>query len=181
MASHTNEIAVLQAKADAHRAEAAKIEIQIEELKKLEGQPVSFSKWAGPGGIQQHMMNETGCKAFPGVGICHRPRLKTAILRSDDNNDNTCYYADNLDIVNPEYTLFGPNGDQDATEKKYNEPLLNEEKTKHIYLYRVTKKNKKTTWIWYGKYTISGHHGKGHVGRDGEKRNIILLELKKCN
>ena len=174
---HRAEAAVLQTKADAHRAEAAKIEIQIEEINK---QPLSFSKWAGPDGIQQHIINQTGCNVFAGVGICHRPRLQTAVLRSDDNNDNTCYYADNLDIVKPDYTLFGPNGDQDIHEKKYNEPLLNEEKTKHIYLYRVSKNKNKTTWTWYGKYTISGHHEKDHVGRDGSKRIIVLLELTKC-
>jgi len=165
-------------KPDAHLAEVATLNIKIEELKKLEGRPVSFSKWEGAGGMKDHIINETGCKPFPGVGICHRPRLHTAILRSVDN---TPYYDDNLDKASPEYTLFGHNGDQDIHEKRFNEPLLNEEKTKHIYLYRVSKINKKTTWTWYGKYTISGRHGKCHVGKDGGKRNIVVLELKKCN
>ncbi len=39
--------------------------------------------------------------------------------------------------------------------KKFNEPLLNKNKTEHIYLYRV-KNGSKTKYLWYGKYEIIG-------------------------
>ena len=53
------------------------------------------------------------------------------------------------DINHPKYTLFGHNGDQDESEKKFNEPLLNTNKTENIYLYRVVTHPVKY-YIWYG-------------------------------
>jgi hypothetical protein len=95
-----------------------------------------FKKWSGPNGIEQYIINQTGCKPFSGAGICPRPKQKTTILRSVDN---TYYYDDDFsDIHNIKYTLFGHNGDQNASEKKFNEPLLNQHKTQHVYVYRVT-------------------------------------------
>ena len=47
------------------------------------------------------------------------------------------------DINNVKYTLFGHNGDQYENEKKFNEPLLNINKTQNIYLYRVRINGKK--------------------------------------
>jgi hypothetical protein len=46
------------------------------------------------------------------------------------------------DINNVKYTLFGHNGDQDENEKKFNEPLLNPDKTHNIYIYRKKKRQK---------------------------------------
>lgn len=80
----------------------------------------------------QFILHETGCKPFSGAGINPRPKQFTTLLRSVDD---TYYYADDLSdkhLVN--YTLFGHNGDQDEHEKKMNEPLLNINKTKHIYI-----------------------------------------------
>ena len=48
-------------------------------------------------------------------GITYNKTLKTTILKSVDDTD---YYADNLvNEINPEYTLFGINGDQDLNKK----------------------------------------------------------------
>ena len=81
------------------------------------------------------------------------------------------------DINNPKYTLFGHNGDQNINEQKFNEPLLNQNKTEHIYLYRVTK----TEYIWYGKYKIIDKHKKLHIGKDKIIRYIIILSLQKLS
>ena len=81
------------------------------------------------------------------------------------------------DINNVKYTLFGHNGDQDENEKKFNEPLLNPDKTHNIYIYRV-KKNDKNKYIWYGKYKIIDKNIKQHIGKDYIMRNIIVLSLK---
>jgi len=63
--------------------------------------------------------------------------------------DDTYYYDDDMsDINNIKYTLFGHNGDQDENEKKFNEPLLNQNKTQNIYLYRVKKNGKKMVKKW---------------------------------
>jgi hypothetical protein len=94
--------------------------------------------------------------------------------------DNTYYYDDDLtDINNIKYTLFGHNGDQNENEKKFNEPLLNKNKTQHIYVYRVKKNGKKTEYVWYGKYEITNKSNKQHIGKDRNIRNIIILSLKK--
>ena len=95
--------------------------------------------------------------------------------------DDTYYYDDDMsDIYNPKYTLFGHNGDQDENEKRFNEPLLNKNKTEHIYLYRVVKKNgKKTEYLWYGKYEIVGTNNKLHQGKDKMIRTIMVLSLKR--
>lgn len=137
-----------------------------------------FNKWEGPeGGIKEYILQETGCRPFSGAGINPRPAQKTTILRSVDD---TYYYADNLE--NPEkveYTLFGHNGDQDENEKKFNEPLLNPEKTEHIYLYRVAKEGRKQKYIWYGKYKIVGRTIKRNAGKDYVMRNIVVLTMHK--
>ena len=83
---------------------------------------ITFSKWSGPDGIEQFIINQTGCKPYSGAGINPRIEKKTTILKFVDN---TYYYHDDMsDINNIQYTLFGHNGDQDETEKKFNEPLL---------------------------------------------------------
>lgn len=139
---------------------------------------IRFSNWGGVNGIEQFIINETGCKQYSGAGINPRVEKKTTILKSVDN---TYYYDDDLsDINNVTYTLFGHNGDQDEKEAKFNEPLLNNEKTKHIYLYRVKLNGNKKEYVWYGKYEIIGKTNKLHIGKDYVMRNIILLNLKKC-
>lgn len=137
--------------------------------------PLPFSKWKGPTGLEQHIIKQSGgCKPFSGAGINPRVDKKTTLLRSVDGTD---YYADDmLDINNPKYTLFGHNGDQDEHEKKFNEPLLNKNKTTHIYLYRKVKKNE---YLWYGKYEITEKNNKRHPGKDGIMRTIIVLSLKR--
>ena len=138
-----------------------------------------FTKWKGENGIEQFIINQTDCKPYSGAGINPRIEKHTTILRSVDD---TYYYNDDLsDINNVKYTLFGHNGDQDENEKKFNEPLLNINKTKHIYLYRVKKNGKIKEWIWYGKYTIIGKNNKIHIGKDRQLRSIIILSLKKVN
>jgi hypothetical protein len=141
-------------------------------------EPIRFSKWGGPTGIETYITEQTGCKPFSGAGINPRIDKQTTLLRSVDD---TAYYDDDMsDINNPKYTLFGHNGDQDENEKKFNEPLLNKNKTKHIYLYRVIKKNKKETeYVWYGKYEIIGKNNKRHQGKDTLLRTIVVLSLKR--
>ena len=138
---------------------------------------ITFSKWSGPDGIEQYIINQTGCKPYSGAGINPRIVKKTTLLKSVDN---TYYYDDDMsDINNIQYTLFGHNGDQDETEKKFNEPLLNINKTQNIYLYRVRKIGKKKEYIWYGKYEITDKNVKEHIGKDYNTRNIIVLSLRK--
>jgi hypothetical protein len=140
---------------------------------------IVFSKWSGPEGIEQFILNKTGCKAYSGAGINPRINKNTTILRSVDD---TYYYKDNLsDINNVKYTLFGHNGDQDENEKKFNEPLLNKNKTKNIYLYRVKKNVKINKYIWYGKYEIVDKNTELHIGKDKIMRNIITISLKKIS
>lgn len=140
---------------------------------------ITFSKWSGPEGIEQFIINQTGCKPYSGAGINPRINKKTTILKSVDN---TYYYDDDLsDINNPKYTLFGHNGDQYENESKFNEPLLNENKTQNIYLYRVKKNGRKTQYIWYGKYEIIDKNIKEHIGKDYIMRNIIILSLTKID
>jgi len=139
--------------------------------------PLLFSKWEGPTGLKEYIIDHTGCKPYSGAGINPRVDKKTTLLRSVDGTD---YYADDmLDISNPKYTLFGHNGDQDEHEKKFNEPLLNKNKTTHIYLYRVKKNGKKKEYLWYGKYEITEKNNKLHQGKDGIMRTIIVLSLKR--
>jgi hypothetical protein len=93
---------------------------------------IRFTKWYGENGLEQFILAQTGCKPFIGRGINYRKIIKTTTLQSVDN---TYFYDDNLtDPNNVEYTLFGHNGDQTETEPMCNEPLLNPEKTEHIYL-----------------------------------------------
>ena len=139
----------------------------------------SFFKWGGPEGIEQFIINKTGCKPYSGAGINPRIKQHTTILKSVDD---TYYYHDDMsDINNIKYTLFGHNGDQDENEKKFNEPLLNLNKTKNIYLYRVKKNCKRTEYIWYGKYEIIDKNTELHIGKDRVLRNIIVLSLKKLH
>ena len=35
---------------------------------------ISFTKWSGPEGIEQFIINKTGCKPYSGAGI--NPRVK---------------------------------------------------------------------------------------------------------
>jgi hypothetical protein len=138
---------------------------------------IIFEKWSGPEGIEQFIINQTGCKPYSGAGINPRAEKKTTILKSVDN---TYYYDDDMsDIENVKYTLFGHNGDQSENEKKFNEPLLNKNKTENIYLYRVKINGKKTEYVWYGKYEIVETNKKQHIGKDNIMRNIIILSLKK--
>jgi len=140
---------------------------------------ITFSNWSGLNGIEQFILNQTGCKPYSGAGINPRIGKKTTILRSVDN---TYYYDDDLtDVNNTKYTLFGHNGDQDENEKRFNEPLLNINKTQNIYLYRVKKDRKKPEYIWYGKYEIIDKTIKQHIGKDRKMRNIIILHLKKID
>jgi len=133
-----------------------------------------FETWAE---LQERCIQETGCRPFSGAGINYRKEKQTSLLRSVDG---TAYYDD--DLTNPDepkYTCQGKLGDQSEMQAGFNEPLLNPEKTKHIYLYRVSKEGKKTIWTWYGKYKISGKIIQRHPGEDGVMRNIIVLTLKK--
>ena len=140
---------------------------------------ISFSKWYGADGIEQFIINQTGCKPYSGAGINPRIDKKTTILKSVDD---TYYYDDDMgDINNIKYTLFGHNGDQDENEKRFNEPLLNTDKTQNIYLYRVRKDGKKKEYLWYGKYVIIDKNKKMHIGKDNIMRNIIVLSLKKID
>ena len=139
--------------------------------------PIRFSKWSGPDGLEQFIIQQTGCKPYSGAGICPRIQQQTTILRSVDN---TYYYDDNLS--NPhevQYTLFGHNGDQSEYEPKFNAPLLDINKTKHIYLYRVRPNGRAKEYLWYGQYNIVGSTKKPHPGKDGIMRDIILLHLKR--
>lgn len=140
---------------------------------------LTFSKWSGPEGIEEFIKNKTGCKPYSGAGINPRISKNTTILRSVDD---TYYYDDdlsNIDIV--KYTLFGHNGDQDEDDKRFNEPLLNSNKTKHIFLYRKATFKRENLYMWYGKYEIIGKERKQHIGKDRESRSIVVLTLKKID
>ena len=41
---------------------------------------ITFSKWAGPDGIEQFIINQTGCKPYSGAGINPRIEKKTTIV-----------------------------------------------------------------------------------------------------
>ena len=65
---------------------------------------ISFSKWSGSDGIEEFIVNQTGCKPYSGAGINPRIKKKTTILRSVDD---TYYYDDDMsDVNNVKYTLF---------------------------------------------------------------------------
>lgn len=135
---------------------------------------ITFNSWPD---LKQHCIQMTGCKPFSGAGINYRSENNTCLLRSVDGTD---YYND--DLTNPEtphYTCQGKSGDQSETQLRFNEPLLNAEKVKHIYLYRVKKEAGKQFWIWYGKYTIAEKTTQRHPGEDGLMRNIIVLKLQR--
>ena len=137
----------------------------------------NFSTWNGNDGLLNYIENRTQCKPFSGSGINIRSNKETAILRSVDN---TYYYDDDLSCENNvQYTLFGHNGDQDINEKRFNGPLLNQNKIKHIYLYRFIPGKKIKEYIWYGKYKIVSNFNKIHIGKDKIQRKIIILNLQK--
>lgn len=141
-------------------------------------EPLRFTKWKGEDGIETYIKQQTGCKPYSGAGICPRAYNNTTILRSVDD---TYYYDD--DLSNPEepkYTLFGHNGNQDENEKKFNKQLLDPLKTKHIFLYRVSKEGMRKVWYWYGKYYITGKTIKENVGKDYKMRKIVILSLKRA-
>ena len=138
-----------------------------------------FAKWGGENGLEKFILDQTGCKPFNGAGINYRKTRKTTILKSVDN---TYYYDDNLtDLNNVEYTLFGHDGDQTETEPRFNEPLLNPEKSEHIYLYRVSPLGRGQEYLWYGKYEIIGQVTRANQGKDHIMRNIIVLSLRKID
>lgn len=137
---------------------------------------IIFSKWYGPDGLNDFILNQTGCKPYSGAGINYRKDKKITLLKSVDNTE---YYDDDLsDFQNPKYTLFGQRGDQSEYEKKFNEPLLNKNKTEKIFLYRV-RNQKKDKYVWYGQYEIIGKTTKIHTDIDGNLRKIIILNLNK--
>lgn len=139
--------------------------------------PRVFKRWGGEDGLEQFIKRKTGCKPFSGAGINPRAEQKTTILKSVDD---TFYYDDDLSDPNSvQYTLFGHNGDQSESNIRFNEPLLNTNKTRHIYLYRVRTTGKSKDYIWYGKYKIVGKNTKQHIGKDYNMRSIIVLSLKK--
>jgi hypothetical protein len=138
---------------------------------------ISFSNWYGPDGLNDFIFKETGCKPYSGAGINYRKDKKITLLKSVDNTE---YYDDDLsDIQNPKYTLFGQRGDQSENEKKFNEPLLNKNKTEKIFLYRVKNDRKVDKYIWYGQYEIIDRNKKLHIDIDGNLRKIIILNLNK--
>jgi len=140
---------------------------------------IRFDKWGGESGIEKFITKQTGCKPFSGAGINYRATKNLTILRSVDD---TAYYDDNLKDPNrPYYTLFGPIGDQDQSEKHFNAPLLDPMKTHRIYLYRLAKEGKKNVYYWYGKYGIKRVFDKLHPDLNGKMRKIILLELERTS
>ena len=140
---------------------------------------IRFDKWGGENGIEKFITEQTGCKPFSGAGINYRAAKNLTILRSVDG---TTYYDDNLKDPNcPYYTLFGQEGDQDAGEKHFNQPLLDKTKTHNIYLYRLAKECKKTVYYWYGKYKIKRVFDKQHLDINGKMRKIIKIELERSD
>jgi len=138
---------------------------------------IRFTQWEGNNGIKEFIINQTGCQPFSGAGINPRPQQRSCILKSVDN---TYYYDDNLDdINNVKYTLFGHNGDQSENERKFNAPLLNENITQHIYLYRVKTVGSRKEYLWYGEYRIDDMETRPHIGKDYQNRNIIVLSLSR--
>jgi len=127
--------------------------------------------------FKQFCFEQTGSHPCePGISLTLKNQ--TAILRSNDGNE---HYPDDLsDFNNPKYTLFGPSGDQSII-GRFNATLLNENKIKHVFLYRVIKEKTKKQYLWYGKYHIAGKNFKPHVGLDGNPRRVILLQLKRIH
>ena len=136
--------------------------------------PIFFSNYTK---LENYMINEIKIKYKPSyaAGINNNKIMKTTVLKSVDN---TNFYNDNLNDINEvKYTLYGPIGNQDENEKRFNKILLND--TEHIYLYRVTPINKKDkNYYWYGKYEIKDKNTQDHPGKYGIMRTIIVLTLK---
>ena len=146
-------------------------------IKSLPIGTIVFTKWKGDDGIQKFIKNRTNCNPFSGAGINYYKTQNTCIIKSVDN---TYYYKDDLTNINyVDYTLFGHNNDQSEKEPYFNEPLLNNNKTKYIYLYRVIKHKSKSIYIWYGKYNIIDKKTEQHIGKNYLVRNIIILKLKR--
>jgi len=141
------------------------------------GGPIRFNSWGGENGIDNFIQQKTGCKPFSGAGINYRIAKSATILKSVRG---TPYYADNLsDYDNPKYTLYGQYGDQNIHERRFNEPLMNPNKTEHIYLYESYKNGNKTEYLWFGEYSIDSHETVQHPDKNGIPRKIIVLTLKK--
>ena len=139
--------------------------------------PRHFTSWGGDNGIEKFIQETTGCKPFSGAGINPRILKNTTILKSVRG---TPYYADDLsNFNNPQYTLFGHYGDQDINEHRFNEPLMNPNKTKHIYLYESYKNGNKTEYIWFGEFMIDSYKTVKTPDKSGISRNVIVLSLKK--
>ena len=139
--------------------------------------PRHFTRWGGDDGIENFIKARTGCNPFSGAGINPRVEKRTTILKSVRG---TPYYSDDLiDPSNPKYTLFGHYGDQDMNEKRFNEPLMNPNKTEHIYLYESFKNGSKTEYLWFGEYRIDGYETQRHPGKDLIPRDIVVHSLKK--
>ncbi len=132
----------------------------------------TFTTWAE---AKRHIAQFTGKGAYPGQGISNYNNGKT-LLRSVDD---TYYYLDDLeDHETVKYTLFGKSGNQNKDEARYNWKFLNEER--EIYLYRVSKDGKDTTWAWYGRYELlPGLEELQHVGEDGVTRKIYRATLQR--
>jgi hypothetical protein len=150
-------------------------EIETDEgNEEIEDNPVEThtrKKWYGPGGMEELIFELTGCIINPRSGGINYFKDGNTILKSVDD---TPYYDDNLEDPNkPKYTLHGKKGDQNENDTR-NKQLL--KKSKHIYLFRQTKKE----YTWYGKYKIIGKESKSHIGDDNLMRNIINLTLNRC-
>ena len=142
---------------------------------------ISFEKWSSKynnnNTLSDYIIKYTGCSPYSGCGIKFYRQQRVCVLRS---NDNVKYYEDNLSNKDRVlFTLQGKVGNQDENEKKFNEPLLNPNKTKHIYLYRVNKNSKQNKYTWYGKYQIVDKNTKLHPDENGDDRTIIVLTLQK--
>jgi hypothetical protein len=141
--------------------------------------PISFTKWNS---LVEYVKSRFGHGLYSGQGITNPKERDHSILRSVDG---TSYYKDDLgDWDDVYYTLFGREGDQNPYEKRFNKPLLYENRL--IYLYRVLvyesgcKKGTGRKWIWYGCYEQVGPleeiiHPDVHV----RMRKIYRIRLKR--
>jgi hypothetical protein len=93
---------------------------------------ISFEKWSSKynnnNTLSDYIIKYTGCSPYSGCGIKFYRQQRVCVLRS---NDNVKYYEDNLSNKDRVlFTLQGKVGNQDENEKKFNEPLLNPNKTR---------------------------------------------------
>lgn len=141
--------------------------------------PHRFHKFYGEDGLVEFIKKTTSCTIYSGSGINYRKENKTCILNSVDE---TGYYDDDLSNANIiEYTLQGLIGNQNL-EKICNKNLLDNTKTKYVYLFRTVKENnKRIGYIWYGKYKINREkiYTKQHPDKNNNIRTIIIITLEK--